>query len=81
MCGQPTAYNTYATLPYTNPLFMGFSCYQNVNKEIIQPNIKRTSKPLEIQYFQGFFNICIWGKKICKYRKPLIPVLAGPNGL
>lgn len=55
MCGQPTAYNTYATLPYTNPLFMGFSCYQNVNKEIIQPNIKRTSKPLEIQYFQGFF--------------------------
>lgn len=35
MCGQPTAYNTYATLPYTNPLFMGFSCSQNVNKEII----------------------------------------------
>lgn len=31
MCGQPTAYNTYATLPYTNPLFMGFSCYQNDN--------------------------------------------------
>lgn len=35
MCGEPTAYNTYATLPYTNPLFMGFSCSQNVNKEII----------------------------------------------
>lgn len=35
MCGQPTAYNTYATLPYTNPLFMGFSCSLNVNKEII----------------------------------------------
>ena len=35
MCGQSTAYNTYATLPYTNPLFMGFSCSQNVNKEII----------------------------------------------
>ena len=34
MCGQPTAYNIYATLPYTNPLFMGFSCSQNVNKEI-----------------------------------------------
>lgn len=35
MCGQPTAYNTYATLPNTNPLFMGFSGYQNVNKEIV----------------------------------------------
>ena len=35
MCGQLTAYNTYATLSYTNPLFLGFSCYQNVNKEII----------------------------------------------
>ena len=35
MCGQSTAYNTYATLPYTNPLFMGFSCSQNVIKEII----------------------------------------------
>lgn len=31
MCGQPTAYNTYATMPTTNPLFMGFSGYQNVN--------------------------------------------------
>ena len=35
MCGQPTAYNIYATLSYTNPLFMGFSCYLNVDKEII----------------------------------------------
>lgn len=34
MCGQSTAYNTYATLPYTNPIFMGFSCSQNVLKEI-----------------------------------------------
>ena len=36
MCGQSTAYNTYATLPYTNPQFMGFSRYQNVLKEIIK---------------------------------------------
>lgn len=35
MCGQPTAYNTYATLPVTNPLFQSFSSYLNVNKEII----------------------------------------------
>ena len=72
MCGQLTAYNTYATLSYTKPLFLGFSCYQNVNKEIITKNIKRTSKPLEIQYFQGF-SLCLhFRKKIYKYRKPLI---------
>ena len=35
MCGQLTVYNTYATLSCTNPLFLGFSCYLNVNKEII----------------------------------------------
>lgn len=35
MCGQLTAYNIYATMPTTNPLFLGFSCYLNVNKEII----------------------------------------------
>lgn len=35
MYEQPTAYNTYATLPYTNPLFMGLSRYTNVLKEII----------------------------------------------
>ena len=35
MCGQSTAYNTYATLPNTNPLFMGFSGYTNALKEII----------------------------------------------
>ena len=33
MCGQSCVYNTYATLPVTNPLFQGFSSYQNVNKE------------------------------------------------
>ena len=31
MCGQPTVYNTYATLSYTNPQFMGFSRSQNVS--------------------------------------------------
>lgn len=35
MCGQLTVYNTYATLSCTNPLFLGFSCYQNVKQEII----------------------------------------------
>ena len=35
MCGQSTAYNIYATLGHTNSLFMGFSGYQNVNKEIV----------------------------------------------
>ena len=32
MCGQSIAYNIYATLGHTNPLFMGFLGYQNVNK-------------------------------------------------
>ena len=41
MCGQPTAYNAYATLPYTNPLFMGFSRSQNVNKEIYETIVNR----------------------------------------
>lgn len=41
MCGQSIAYNIYATLGHTNPLFMGFLGYQNVNKEIIQPNIEK----------------------------------------
>lgn len=34
MCGQSIEYNTYATLAYTNPLFMGFSGYTNALKEI-----------------------------------------------
>ena len=41
MCGQPTAYNAYATLPYTNPLFMGFSRSQNVNKEVYETIVNR----------------------------------------
>ena len=36
--GHFLAYNTYATPPTTNPLFQGFSIYQNVNKEIISKN-------------------------------------------
>lgn len=54
MCGQSTAYNTYATLPTTNLLFMGFSSYQNILKEIIQPNIeKRAIFPGNVM-FSGF---------------------------
>lgn len=30
MCRQSPAYNTYATLPITNTLFMGFPCSTNV---------------------------------------------------
>ena len=51
MCGQPTAYNAYATLPYTNPLFMGFSRSQNVNKEIITKNIKTLGNPVFSRVF------------------------------
>ncbi len=50
MCGQSTAYNTYATQVHTNHLFMGFSCSQNVNKEIII----RTLETLVNTGLQGF---------------------------
>ncbi len=50
MCGQSTAYNTYATLPTTNPLFMGFSGYTNALKEIII----RTLETLVNTGLQGF---------------------------
>jgi len=49
MCGQSSAYNTYATPQTLNPLFQGFSRYQNVNK------IKyKEFKNLENRSFQGF---------------------------
>lgn len=66
MCGQLTAYNAYATLSYTNPLFLDFSCYQNVNKEIgftIQSVLWRFRKEcytLEFR-FRGVFLDCeLW---------------------
>ena len=57
MCGQSIAYNIYATLGHTNPLFKGFLGYQNVNKEIIQPNIEKEQQTPKIQYFRGFLYI------------------------
>ena len=57
MCGQLTAYNTYATLSYTKPPFLGFSCYQNVNKEIIgyDFSIKYFKSHGKSTVFRGFF--------------------------
>lgn len=57
MCGQSIAYNIYATLGHTNPLFMGFLGYQNVNKEIIQPNIEKEQQTPKIQYFRNVINL------------------------
>ena len=51
MCGQLTAYNTYATLSYTNPLFLGFSCYQNVNQEIIYTDYPNSTSNTEVLFF------------------------------
>ena len=42
------------------PYFMGLV----VHKEIVQTNIRRTSKPLEIQYFQGFSYV-LDSQRIC----------------
>lgn len=49
MCGQSTAYNTYATLSYTNPLFMGFSGYQNVNSSSQRDNIYNPKRLMAFQ--------------------------------
>lgn len=54
MCGQSIAYNIYATLGHTNPLFMGFLGYQNVNKEIIQPEYRKRATDPENPVFSGF---------------------------
>ena len=45
--------NTYATLIYINPLFMGFSRHQNIPKEIIKANIEKEQQTPEIRYFRG----------------------------
>lgn len=50
---QSTAYNKYATPPTPNPLFQGFSRYQNVNKEIIF----RTRIYVQILVLQGFVEL------------------------
>lgn len=59
MCGQLTAYNTYATLSYTNPLFLGFSCYQNDNYKEYQKNIKTLGNPV----FSRVFFMSAFGKR------------------
>ena len=50
MYGKLPAYNTYATMPTTNSLFMGFSGYQNVNKEIIRRKLI-LRKPRKFGFF------------------------------
>ena len=57
MYGKPPAYNTYATMPTIDFLFMGFSCSQNVNKEIIgcSNRIKRFTNPGKTK-FSGVFS-------------------------
>lgn len=52
MCGHPSAYNTYATPPTTNPLFQGFSRSQIVKQELIA-SCKMQKKPGNTQ-FSGF---------------------------
>lgn len=69
MYGKLPAYNTYATMPTTNSLFMGFSGYQNVNKEIIQPNIEKEQQTPKIQYFRGFIYILKIYQTLSKHTK------------
>lgn len=53
MCGQSIAYNIYATLGHTNPLFMGFLGYQNVNKEINSTEYRKRATDPENPVFSG----------------------------
>ena len=65
MCRQSPAYNTYATLSYTNPLFMGFSGYTNALKEIgftIQSVLWRFRKVCytsEFRFWGVFYVNCV----------------------
>ena len=67
MCGQPTAYNTYATLSYTNPLFMGFSGYLNVNSSSQRDsfhNFKEITKTLANPVFTRVFLMFAFWEKV-----------------
>lgn len=69
MCGQPTSYNTYATLAYTNPLFMGFSGYLNVNKEIGKFTIQNIERYIRDVYYTP--GLMFWGVFCIKYGRNL----------
>ena len=68
--GQSTVYNMYATLLPTNPLFLGFSRYQNVNKEIIITReyiLQIPQKSLFLgDFFIGKVRLIIKKKMFCK---------------
>lgn len=56
MCEQSSAYNIYATLPVKNPLFPGFSRYQNINKEISSSQItSENSQRDNCDFGKGFY--------------------------
>ena len=63
---QSTVYNRYATLIFTNPVFLGFSRYQNVkfgsqrdNYKEYQKNIKTLGNPV----FSRVFFMSAFGKR------------------
>ena len=57
MCGQSSEYNTYATPSTINPLFPGFSRYQNVSFGSQKDNKKINffEKYRKSSKFWGFF--------------------------
>ena len=59
MCGQPTAYNIYATMPTTNHLFMGFSGYTNALKEIEKFTIQHIKRYIRDVYYTP--GLMFWG--------------------
>lgn len=53
MCGQSIAYNIYATLGHTNPLFMGFLGYQNVKQRDNSTEYRKRATDPENPVFSG----------------------------
>ena len=54
---QSIVYNRYATPTATNPVFLGFSGYQNILKEIINSFLQKNYKNAYIKkspYFKGY---------------------------
>ena len=66
---QSTVYNRYATLIFTNPVFLGFSRYQNVkfgSQRDNFHNFKEITKTLANPVFTRVFLMFAFWKKLLK---------------
>lgn len=66
---QSTVYNRYATLIFTNPVFLGFSRYQNVkfgSQRDSFYNFKEITKTLANPVFTRVFLMFAFGEKVAE---------------